>query len=302
MSQTPPTPPAHCLSWFLESCIEHILSNKESKEECSICFEFYHIDDLPVQIPNVSGCNHIFGRTCLALWLSDRDTCPICRAKLYRSLDSPRMSRAYSLPHLSMDPGVDNASSTETQPVDNYPLLNEQTFMQILNTRQLNEAVWSELRALLNEALDITSTAIREPELELQGGTTSGPSGSREDTTETSELGEDTVETPDSRENTTEAREAGEATAQARDSEEDTTETRESLDDTPEPQESREDLALLLAQIWERVNIRVGESEIERLEPIRRRSRLKRLQPRTAIARVLKSLRVSFAALVDLVR
>jgi hypothetical protein len=148
-----------------------------------------------------------------------------------------------------MDPGVDNAPSTETQPVDNYPLLDEETFMQILNPRQLNEAVRSELRALLNEAPDITSTAIREPELELQGGTTSRPSGSREDTTETSELGEDTVETQDSRENTTEAREAGEATAQARDSEEDTTETRESLDDTPEPQESREDLALLLAQI-----------------------------------------------------
>jgi hypothetical protein len=291
MSHTPRTAPADSLSRFLESCIDYSISNKESIDECNVCFEVYHVDDLPVQIPNVSGCNHIFGRTCLALWLSDHNTCPICRTKLYKSSDPPRASQGQSLQRFGIDLDFDYAPSTGPQLVD-------EALTRILTSGELGPAVLDGLRALVNEALDMSSRA--SGQLGQQGDTTSGPRESRENTTEAPELVEDTTETPATREETIEARSSGEDSTETRQSAEYTTETRESTDDIPEPQESQEDLALLLAQIRERVDIRLGQSVP--IEPIRRRSRLKDLRPRTAIGRVLRGLSASLYTLVNLVR
>lgn len=36
--------------------------------------------DVPVRLP----CNHVLGRHCLSLWLSNNTTCPICRHELFR--------------------------------------------------------------------------------------------------------------------------------------------------------------------------------------------------------------------------
>jgi hypothetical protein len=263
MPHTSPTPPVHHLSSFLESCIEHILSKKEIEDECIICLQVYHSDDLPVQVPNVSGCNHVFGRTCLALWLSDNDTCPICRAQLYQCSDSPRTSRVYSLQEFSVDvdTGFDNAPSTEIQSAHSYSIFDQETFVRMLNSGEPIAVVRSQLEELLNEALEVSPTALSRIQIDV--------------TVDTREPGEDTPETQDSEE------------------------------DTTDPQGYQEDLSLLVAQIqerhiWQSMDIRLGESEL--LEPTLGQSRLERPRPRTAIGRVLRSLKVTLSALADLVR
>jgi len=53
---------------------------KESRgdKSCSICCDDYAHGHIPVRTP----CNHIFGQKCLAAWLADNDTCPMCRTNI----------------------------------------------------------------------------------------------------------------------------------------------------------------------------------------------------------------------------
>uniref|UniRef100_A0A0R3TPT9 RING-type E3 ubiquitin transferase n=1 Tax=Rodentolepis nana TaxID=102285 RepID=A0A0R3TPT9_RODNA len=44
-------------------------------EECSICLEKYKVNDETMSLP----CLHHFHQTCLATWLSQKGSCPICR-------------------------------------------------------------------------------------------------------------------------------------------------------------------------------------------------------------------------------
>lgn len=47
---------------------------------CGICHEPYTTGHQPVEI---SGCKHIFGKTCITSWLeAGNDTCPMCRQKI----------------------------------------------------------------------------------------------------------------------------------------------------------------------------------------------------------------------------
>lgn len=43
--------------------------------ECSICLENYEINDKII----ILNCTHIFHKRCLDLWLSNNNSCPICR-------------------------------------------------------------------------------------------------------------------------------------------------------------------------------------------------------------------------------
>lgn len=47
---------------------------------CSICTDEY---DVNVMV-NILPCGHIFHGTCIVAWLIRRNTCPLCRRKLYR--------------------------------------------------------------------------------------------------------------------------------------------------------------------------------------------------------------------------
>ena len=60
-----------------------IVTQKDLKESrgdksCSICCDDYAHGHIPVRTP----CNHIFGQKCLAAWLADNDTCPMCRTNI----------------------------------------------------------------------------------------------------------------------------------------------------------------------------------------------------------------------------
>ena len=47
----------------------------EGKGECSVCMDDVHIGDEVVMLP----CNHWFHEPCAGAWLSEHNTCPICR-------------------------------------------------------------------------------------------------------------------------------------------------------------------------------------------------------------------------------
>ncbi len=47
----------------------------ELKGECSVCMDDVHVDDEVVVLP----CTHWFHEACASAWLSEHNTCPICR-------------------------------------------------------------------------------------------------------------------------------------------------------------------------------------------------------------------------------
>jgi E3 ubiquitin-protein ligase RNF115/126 len=73
------------------------LLGPEGKGECSVCMDDVHIGDEVVMLP----CSHWFHETCASAWLSEHNTCPICRKGI--DGDSPpnasrRSSRTPSSP------------------------------------------------------------------------------------------------------------------------------------------------------------------------------------------------------------
>ena len=51
------------------------LLGPEGKGECSVCMDDVHVGDEVVFLP----CNHWFHEVCATAWLSEHNTCPICR-------------------------------------------------------------------------------------------------------------------------------------------------------------------------------------------------------------------------------
>lgn len=62
------------------------------EQECSICLCAFNSNNSTEQ-PRRLPCTHIFGSECLAVWLSDHHTCPLCRAVLF-----PQERRVPSVP------------------------------------------------------------------------------------------------------------------------------------------------------------------------------------------------------------
>ncbi|KAL8637874.1 MAG: hypothetical protein Q9228_004908 [Teloschistes exilis] len=74
---------------------KHTLHDDEEIDhsDCPICFVPYRSlpsFERPLKTP---GCRHIMGRTCLALWLAENNSCPVCRAPVL-ALDVPRNAMA----------------------------------------------------------------------------------------------------------------------------------------------------------------------------------------------------------------
>ena len=53
-----------------------------SKNECSICYEDYSVNNNAMKI---KACKHEFHTSCLKIWLSQNRTCPLCRADVVPS-------------------------------------------------------------------------------------------------------------------------------------------------------------------------------------------------------------------------
>ena len=55
--------------------LDEELLGPEGKGECSVCMDDVHIGDEVVMLP----CSHWFHEACASAWLSEHNTCPICR-------------------------------------------------------------------------------------------------------------------------------------------------------------------------------------------------------------------------------
>ncbi|KAL3081376.1 hypothetical protein niasHT_039853 [Heterodera trifolii] len=51
-------------------------------ESCPICLSEFEADS---EIKQLSSCNHNFHTTCMELWLLQKDECPVCRAKIFKT-------------------------------------------------------------------------------------------------------------------------------------------------------------------------------------------------------------------------
>lgn len=72
--------------------LDEKLLGPEGKGECSVCMDDVHIGDEVVLLP----CNHWFHETCAGAWLSEHNTCPICRKGIDGGDAGPSSSRRSS--------------------------------------------------------------------------------------------------------------------------------------------------------------------------------------------------------------
>jgi E3 ubiquitin-protein ligase RNF115/126 len=64
----------------------------ELKAECSVCMDDVHLGDEVVLLP----CTHWFHEQCASMWLSEHNTCPICRKGIEGEASPPPNSRRSS--------------------------------------------------------------------------------------------------------------------------------------------------------------------------------------------------------------
>jgi E3 ubiquitin-protein ligase RNF115/126 len=55
--------------------VDEKMLGDDGKGECSVCMDDVQLGEEVVSLP----CNHWFHETCVGLWLSEHNTCPICR-------------------------------------------------------------------------------------------------------------------------------------------------------------------------------------------------------------------------------
>jgi hypothetical protein len=80
---TSPKPVPETMNNVVEHGIARVTHPIQST--CDICLRKFTFDDYAVQILGINGCWHVLGRKCITTWLYIRNTCPMCRVKLYGS-------------------------------------------------------------------------------------------------------------------------------------------------------------------------------------------------------------------------
>ena len=74
-SNAPGPAPPDAIAALPKKKLDEKLLGPEGKGECSVCMDDVHLGDEVVLLP----CNHWFHETCAGAWLSEHNTCPICR-------------------------------------------------------------------------------------------------------------------------------------------------------------------------------------------------------------------------------
>jgi E3 ubiquitin-protein ligase RNF115/126 len=74
-SNAPGPASADAIAALPKKKVDEKLLGPEGKAECSVCMDDVHIGDEVVVLP----CTHWFHETCASAWLSEHNTCPICR-------------------------------------------------------------------------------------------------------------------------------------------------------------------------------------------------------------------------------
>ena len=58
--------------------IDYTFRGTEEHNECSICLNDFRVNETLSILP----CGHLFHRDCIACWVCDHPSCPVCRMKL----------------------------------------------------------------------------------------------------------------------------------------------------------------------------------------------------------------------------
>ncbi|OBT66313.1 hypothetical protein VE03_04291 [Pseudogymnoascus sp. 23342-1-I1] len=79
-SNAPGPAPAEAIAALPKKKIDKEMLGAEGKAECSVCMDDVVLDEEVVALP----CTHWFHETCVKAWLSEHNTCPICRTGVAR--------------------------------------------------------------------------------------------------------------------------------------------------------------------------------------------------------------------------
>ena len=112
----------HAIQALPKRKLDEELLGPEGKGECSVCMDDVHIGDEVVMLP----CTHWFHETCASAWLSEHNTCPICRKGIGESpSSSDRSSRAPNSPNSRAEPRARRLSLGSRLSRDNIMNRNE---------------------------------------------------------------------------------------------------------------------------------------------------------------------------------
>ncbi|KFY45911.1 hypothetical protein V495_02756 [Pseudogymnoascus sp. VKM F-4514 (FW-929)] len=79
-SNAPGPAPAEAIAALPKKKVDKEMLGSEGKAECSVCMDDVVLDEEVVSLP----CSHWFHEACVKAWLSEHNTCPICRTGVAR--------------------------------------------------------------------------------------------------------------------------------------------------------------------------------------------------------------------------
>ncbi|KFY37471.1 hypothetical protein V494_04724 [Pseudogymnoascus sp. VKM F-4513 (FW-928)] len=79
-SNAPGPAPAEAIASLPKKKVDKEMLGTEGKAECSVCMDDVVLDEEVVALP----CSHWFHEACVTAWLSEHNTCPICRTGIAR--------------------------------------------------------------------------------------------------------------------------------------------------------------------------------------------------------------------------
>ncbi|KAH8656146.1 hypothetical protein BGZ60DRAFT_532463 [Tricladium varicosporioides] len=142
----------------------------EGKGECSVCMDDVHTGDEVVSLP----CSHWFHETCAGAWLSEHNTCPICRKGIDSEPSGPGAASSSSARENSNSNPSNSHRSRRLSAIRSPPRLNR------TNTGTgRNEARLDAIRNIGNRATPTEEEPPRTRRWQVVGETTSNdPSSS----------------------------------------------------------------------------------------------------------------------------
>ncbi|PQE31393.1 RING finger protein [Rutstroemia sp. NJR-2017a WRK4] len=105
-SNAPGPAPPDAIAALPKKKLDEKMLGPEHTGECSVCMDDVHLNDEVVVLP----CNHWFHETCASAWLSEHNTCPICR-KGITSEETPTSPTAASNSRRSSYTGTSASAS-----------------------------------------------------------------------------------------------------------------------------------------------------------------------------------------------
>ncbi|OAL45482.1 hypothetical protein IQ07DRAFT_603934 [Pyrenochaeta sp. DS3sAY3a] len=138
MAESTDMPLSQARAAFFESGLLLLHPITPLDSSCPICLDDYTPEHRPVIINDVSGCRHVFGKTCLEVWLRTSNTCPICRAILYfvprlpsrRHINNTFWEEIFFMLTMVVHPQAQEImEGSRTDAADDYPLPAEEGYV-----------------------------------------------------------------------------------------------------------------------------------------------------------------------------